>query len=72
MGPCRVGPVGVGPVGVGPVGGGPCRVGKAFIALGHAAVRRRSSVAFQPAGGLLERLQASRPENSHEAEIRRP
>lgn len=52
---------------------GPVGVGKTFIAtaLGHAAVRRRYSVAFQRADVLLKRLRASRLDNSHDAEMRK-
>jgi hypothetical protein len=39
-------------------------------ALGHAAVRRRYSVAFYRADVLLKRLRASRLDNSHDSEIR--
>ena len=52
---------------------GPVGVGKTFIAsaLGHAAVRRRYSVAFWRADVLLKRLRASRLDNSHDAEMRK-
>jgi DNA replication protein DnaC len=52
---------------------GPVGVGKTFMAtaLGHAAVRRRYSVAFYRADVLLKRLRASRLDNSHDSEIRK-
>jgi DNA replication protein DnaC len=52
---------------------GPVGVGKTFIAsaLGHAAVRRRYTVAFWRADVLLKRLRASRLDNSHDAEMRK-
>jgi DNA replication protein DnaC len=52
---------------------GPVGVGKTFIAnaLGHAAVRRRYTVAFWRTDVLLERLRASRLDNSHDAEMRK-
>jgi DNA replication protein DnaC len=52
---------------------GPVGVGKTFMAtaLGHAAVRRRYSVAFYRADVLLKKLRASRLDNSHDAEIRK-
>jgi DNA replication protein DnaC len=52
---------------------GPVGVGKTFMAtaLGHAAVRRRYSVAFYRADVLLKKLRASRLDNSHEGEIRK-
>jgi DNA replication protein DnaC len=52
---------------------GPVGVGKTFIAtaLGHAAVRRRYTVAFWRTDVLLKRLRASRLDNSHDAEIRK-
>ena len=52
---------------------GPVGVGKTFIAsaLGHAAVRRRYSVAFWRADVLLKRLRASRLDNSHDTEMRK-
>lgn len=52
---------------------GPVGVGKTFIAsaLGHAAVRRRYSVAFWRTDVLLKRLRASRLDNSHDAEMRK-
>lgn len=52
---------------------GPVGVGKTFLAtaLGHAAVRRRRSVAFERCDRLLKRLRASRLDNSHETEIRK-
>jgi DNA replication protein DnaC len=53
---------------------GPVGVGKTFVAnaLGHAAVRRRYTVIFQRADVLLKRLRASRLDNSHDVEIRKP
>ena len=52
---------------------GPVGVGKTFMAsaLGHAAVRRRFSVAFDRTDILLKRLRASRLDNSHDGEIRK-
>lgn len=52
---------------------GPVGVGKTFVAtaLGHAAVRRRFSVAFSRTDVLLKRLRASRLDNSHDAEMRK-
>jgi DNA replication protein DnaC len=52
---------------------GPVGVGKTFMAtaLGHAAVRRRYSVAFYRTDVLLKRLRASRLDNSHDSEIRK-
>ncbi len=52
---------------------GPVGVGKTFIAtaLGHAAVRRRYTVAFWRTDVLLKRLRASRLDNSHDAEMRK-
>lgn len=52
---------------------GPVGVGKTFIAtaLGHAAIRRRYSVAFWRADVLLKKLRASRLDNSHDAEMRK-
>ena len=52
---------------------GPVGVGKTFMAsaLGHAAVRRRHSVAFTRTDVLLKRLRASRLDNSHDAELRK-
>jgi DNA replication protein DnaC len=52
---------------------GPVGVGKTFIAtaLGHAAVRRRFTVAFSRTDVLLKRLRASRLDNSHDAEMRK-
>jgi DNA replication protein DnaC len=52
---------------------GPVGVGKTFVAtaLGHAAVRRRYTVAFQRADVMLKRLRASRLDNSHDAELRK-
>lgn len=52
---------------------GPVGVGKTFVAtgLGHAAVRRRYSVAFHRTDVLLKRLRASRLDNSHDAEMRK-
>lgn len=52
---------------------GPVGVGKTFVAgaLGHAAVRRRYTVAFQRADVMLKRLRASRLDNSHDAEMRK-
>jgi DNA replication protein DnaC len=48
-------------------------VGKTFMAtaLGHAAVRRRHSVHFERTDRLLKRLNASRLDNSHDAEMRK-
>jgi DNA replication protein DnaC len=52
---------------------GPVGVGKTFAAtaLGHAAVRRRYSVAFFRTDVLLKKLRASRLDNSHDGEIRK-
>jgi DNA replication protein DnaC len=52
---------------------GPVGVGKTFLAtaLGHAAVRRRYSVYFEPCDRLLKRLRASRLDNSHDTEMRK-
>ena len=52
---------------------GPVGVGKTFVAtaLGHAAVRRRYTVAFSRTDVLLKRLRASRLDNSHDAEMRK-
>jgi len=52
---------------------GPVGVGKTFVAtaLGHAAVRRRYTVAFHRTDVLLKRLRASRLDNSHDAEMRK-
>ena len=52
---------------------GPVGVGKTFVAtaLGHAAVRRRYSVAFSRTDVLLKRLRASRLDNSHDTEMRK-
>lgn len=52
---------------------GPVGVGKTFVAsaLGHAAIRRRYSVAFWRTDVLLKRLRASRLDNSHDAEMRK-
>lgn len=52
---------------------GPVGVGKTFLAtaLGHAAIRRRRSVAFERCDRLLKRLRASRLDNSHDTEIRK-
>ena len=52
---------------------GPVGVGKTFVAtaLGHAAVRRRYTVAFHRADVMLKRLRASRLDNSHDAELRK-
>jgi DNA replication protein DnaC len=52
---------------------GPVGVGKTFMAtaLGHAAIRRRYSVAFFRTDVLLKKLRASRLDNSHDAEIRK-
>ncbi len=52
---------------------GPVGVGKTFIAtaLGHAAVRRRYTVAFWRTDMLLKKLRASRLDNSHDAEMRK-
>jgi DNA replication protein DnaC len=51
---------------------GPVGVGKTFMAtaLGHAAVRRRYTVAAQRTD-ILKQLRASRPDNSHDAELRK-
>jgi DNA replication protein DnaC len=51
---------------------GPVGVGKTFLAtaLGHAAVRRRYTVAFHRTDVLLKHLRASRLDNSHDAEVR--
>jgi len=52
---------------------GPVGVGKTFLAtaLGHAAVRRRYTVAFWRTDVLLKHLRASRLDNSHDGELRR-
>jgi DNA replication protein DnaC len=52
---------------------GPVGVGKTFMAsaLGHAAVRRRYSVAFWRTDVLLKRLRTSRLDNSHDQEMRK-
>ena len=52
---------------------GPVGVGKTFMAtaLGHAAVRRRFTVAFARTDVLLKRLRVSRLDNSHDAELRK-
>ncbi len=52
---------------------GPVGVGKTHLAtaLGHAAIRRRHTVAFSRADQLLRRLKAARLDNTHEAEMRR-
>ncbi len=52
---------------------GPVGVGKTFLAtaLGHAAVRRRFSVAFERCDRLFKRLRASRLDNSHDTEMRK-
>jgi DNA replication protein DnaC len=52
---------------------GPVGVGKTFMAsaLGHAAVRRRFSVAFWRTDVLLKKLRASRLDNSHDQEMRK-
>jgi DNA replication protein DnaC len=52
---------------------GPVGVGKTFMAtaLGHAAVRRRYTVAAQRTDILLKQLRASRLDNSHDAELRK-
>jgi DNA replication protein DnaC len=52
---------------------GPVGVGKTFMAsaLGHAAVRRRYTVAFERTDTLLKRLRASRLDNSHDNEVRK-
>jgi DNA replication protein DnaC len=52
---------------------GPVGVGKTHLAtaLGHAAIRRRHTVAFYRADQLLRRLKAARLDNTHEAEMRR-
>ncbi len=52
---------------------GPVGVGKTYMAtaLGHAAVRRRYSVAFYRTDVLLKKLRASRLDNSHDTEIRK-
>jgi len=53
---------------------GPVGVGKTFLAtaLGHVAVRRGCSVHFERADVLLKRLEATRLDNSHDAEVRPP
>lgn len=52
---------------------GPVGVGKTFMAtaLGHAAVRRRYTVAFARTDVLLKRLRACRLDNSHDGELRK-
>lgn len=52
---------------------GPVGVGKTFMAtaLGHIAVRRRTSVHFERADRLLKRLKASRLDASHDVEVRK-
>jgi DNA replication protein DnaC len=52
---------------------GPVGVGKTFMAtaLGHAAVRRRFTVAFARTDVLLKRLRVSRLDNSHDTELRK-
>jgi len=52
---------------------GPVGVGKTFMAtaLGHIAVRRRTSVHFERADRLLRRLKASRLDASHDVEVRK-
>jgi DNA replication protein DnaC len=52
---------------------GPVGVGKTFIAtaLGHAAIRRRSSVHFERTDQLPKRLKDSRLDNSHDTELRK-
>ncbi|HUP85638.1 MAG TPA: IS21-like element helper ATPase IstB [Acidimicrobiales bacterium] len=52
---------------------GPVGVGKTFLAtaLGHIAVRRRRSVAFERADHLFKRLRIARLDNSLDAEIRK-
>jgi DNA replication protein DnaC len=51
----------------------PVGVGKTFLAtaLGHAAVRRRHGVHFERCDRMLKRLRASRPDHSHDAELRK-
>lgn len=52
---------------------GPVGVGKTFLAtaLGHAAVRRRYTVAFHRTDVLLKHLRVSRLDNSHDGELRK-
>lgn len=52
---------------------GPVGVGKTFLAtaLGHIAVRRRASVAFERADHLFKRLRIARLDNSLDAELRK-
>ena len=52
---------------------GPVGVGKTFLAtaLGHIAVRRRTSVHFERADQLFKRLRVARLDNSHDAELRK-
>jgi DNA replication protein DnaC len=52
---------------------GPVGVGKTFMAtaLGHAAVRRRFTVAFSRTDVLLKKLRTSRLDNSHDQEMRK-
>src|SRR3954465_8674395 len=52
---------------------GPVGVGKTFLAtaLGHMAVRRRHSVPLGRWARLLNRLRASRLDNSHDVEMRK-
>lgn len=52
---------------------GPVGVGKTFLAtaLGHIAVRRRTSVHFERADQLFKRLRVARLDNSIDAELRK-
>lgn len=52
---------------------GPVVAGKTIMttALGHVAVRRRYTVSFWRTDVLLKRLRASRPDNSHDTEMRK-
>lgn len=52
---------------------GPVGVGKTFLAtaLGHIAVRRRTSVHFERADQLFKRLRVARLDNSNDAELRK-
>lgn len=52
---------------------GPVGVGKTMLAhaLGHLAVRAGLSVHCEPAGKLLQRLKASRLDDTHDVELRR-
>ena len=52
---------------------GPVGVGRTFLAtaLGHAAVRRRTTVHFERCDRLLKRLRASRLDNGHDVEMRK-